>query len=113
MFGFLPNEPDREPELFQEYFDLAQEYGFIPTLIVWDVRSLDDSQVETQKLLKFVRQRQNYVFGDVNGDLTVNILDLVLIAQGLGGDQTADTALDINKDGVINILDLVLVSQNL
>ncbi len=113
LFGFLPNEPDEGTELFQEYFDLSQEYGFLPTLLIWDVHGLDDSKVETHKLLALVRERQNYVFGDVNGDLTVNILDLVLISQALGNDQVVDTVLDVNKDGVVNILDLVIVSQNL
>ena len=42
--------------------------------------------------------------GDVNGDGEVNILDLVLVAQGAPGS-------DINGDGVTNIIDLVLVAQ--
>ena len=45
---------------------------------------------------------------DVNGDGTVNILDLVLIASSFG--QTGETAADLNGDGVVNILDLVLAA---
>ena len=41
---------------------------------------------------------------DINGDGTVNILDLVVVASGLGTD-----APDVNGDGVVNILDLVAV----
>ena len=46
--------------------------------------------------------------GDVNGDGTVNISDLVLVASNLG--QTGENAADVNGDGVVNIADLVLVA---
>ena len=43
---------------------------------------------------------------DVNGDGTVNILDLVAVANGFGKDMP-----DINGDGIVNILDLVAVAN--
>ena len=43
---------------------------------------------------------------DVNGDGIVNILDLVVVANGFGTD-----APDVNGDGVVNILDLVAVAN--
>ena len=46
--------------------------------------------------------------GDVNGDGTVNIADLVLVAANLG--KTGQNAADVNNDGVVNIADLVLVA---
>ena len=46
--------------------------------------------------------------GDVNGDGTVNIADLVLVASNLGG--TGQDAADVNGDGQVNIADLVLVA---
>ena len=46
--------------------------------------------------------------GDINGDGTVNIADLVLVASSLG--QTGQNAADVNADGVVNIADLVLVA---
>lgn len=45
---------------------------------------------------------------DVNADGTVNILDLVQVANGFNG-----AAPDLNGDGIVNILDLVLVSQRM
>ena len=46
--------------------------------------------------------------GDVNGDGTVNIQDLVLTASNLG--KTGQNAADVNGDGSVNIQDLVLVA---
>ena len=46
--------------------------------------------------------------GDVNGDGTVNIADLVLVAGALG--ETGQNAADVNGDGTVNIADLVLVA---
>ena len=43
---------------------------------------------------------------DVNGDGIVNILDLVVVASGLG-----TGAPDVNGDGIVNILDLVAVAN--
>ncbi len=45
-------------------------------------------------------------FADVNNDGAVNILDLVMVANGFG-----QSAPDPNGDGVVNILDLVFVAQ--
>ena len=46
--------------------------------------------------------------GDVNGDGTVNIADLVLVAGALG--ETGENIADVNGDGQVNIADLVLVA---
>ena len=44
---------------------------------------------------------------DVNGDGVVNILDLVVVVQGLGTD---NPEADVNRDGVVNVFDLVQVA---
>ena len=51
--------------------------------------------------------------GDVNGDATVNILDIVMVAnytlgQGEFTNEQIQSA-DINQDGIINILDIVQI----
>ena len=45
---------------------------------------------------------------DINGDGTVNILDLVMVANAFG-----EAAPDLNGDGTVNILDLVIVANNI
>ena len=49
------------------------------------------------------------IFGDVNRDGSVNILDLVLVASKFGQRVSSDPA-DVNEDGVVNIVDLVKVA---
>ena len=49
------------------------------------------------------------ITADVNGDGSVNVLDLIVIASELGDAGTPLTA-DVNRDGVVNILDLILVA---
>ena len=82
------------------------------TLILSDVL-LTNSAAET-----FVPQIENAEItestglkGDVNGDGTVNISDLVLVASNLG--KTGQNAADVNADGIVNIADLVLVAEAL
>ena len=50
---------------------------------------------------------------DVNQDGTVNILDVILVAQNLGQKPPSNPRADANKDGQVNILDLVFVAEGL
>ena len=51
--------------------------------------------------------------GDVNQDGTVNVLDIILVAQNLGQKSPSNPRVDVNKDGQVNILDLVFVAERL
>ena len=51
------------------------------------------------------------IVGDANGDGTVSILDLVLVASQIG--ESGETVADINGDGTVNIQDLVVIANGL
>jgi hypothetical protein len=54
------------------------------------------------------------LFGDINLDNAVNILDLSLVASSFGsvtGDEKWNDECDLNKDSVINIIDVSLVAK--
>ena len=49
------------------------------------------------------------LFGDINSDGFVNILDIVLIINNIVNNETFNSSNDLNADGFINILDVVLL----
>ena len=59
----------------------------------------------------FMQLAQNMILGDVSGDGSINILDVVMIVQiVIGNDEIVQSA-DFNSDGYINILDIVQLTQ--
>ena len=117
-YGFHVPNPDSEPELYQLFQEAYVVWNVLPTIRIrapWMLR--EPHMVKTQGFLKSVRNGQSWeqtwdidiamdIVGDVNGDGTVNILDLVLVANAFG---TAEP--DLNGDSVVNILDLVIVAN--
>ena len=71
-----------------------------PVWAIFGTTLADDDGSATE-----LKSRNGY---DVNGDGVVNILDLVVVANGLG-----KTDPDLNGDGIVNILDLVVVAKAL
>ncbi len=67
------------------------------TVKLWDVSS---------SIIPIVSSE--FLAGDVNGDGSVNIQDLVLVAANLG--QAGQNTADVNGDGVVDIRDLVKVA---
>lgn len=108
----VPN-PDRYPKKFQEIEEKYEVMNVMPVLRLHGVSDLDTTFIKTHKLLELARERQNYRFGDVNGDGVVNILDLTLISQHFGTEKPSSRHADVNKDGVVNILDLIVVAQQI
>ena len=108
----VPN-PDRYPKKFQEIEEKYEVMNVMPVLRLHGVSDLDTTFIKTHKLLELARERQNYRFGDVNGDSVVNILDLTLISQHFGTEKPSSRHADVNKDGVVNILDLIVVAQQI
>ena len=51
-------------------------------------------------------EESDYIQGDLNGDLILNILDVLLIIDIILNQESSDLA-DINGDGIVNILDVI------
>ena len=87
------------------------EYNFVLTLI--SNENVDIHYEADFGFTLLVEEESQLLLGDVNGDTTVNILDIVMVANyTLGQDNFTDEqiqAADINQDGIINILDIVQI----
>jgi len=58
---------------------------------------------------------ENFLFGDVNGDCVVNVVDMALVALAFDSTPSSsnwNASADVNNDGVVNLLDLTLVGLN-
>ena len=60
-YGYLalPN-PDKGPQLYQEYLEAYENWGVLPTLSVWSVENLGPEQVRTQELISIARTWQKF-----------------------------------------------------
>ena len=106
--------PDQDPIYHQKVLDYSEVWGMMPTLNAWDAKQLlRPEYVETQNLLAMAGEWQHRygLNGDVNGDGTVNVLDLTLVARNVGIMPLTHFQADINGDGAVNVMDLILVSN--
>ena len=123
-YGFHVPNADGEPELYRPFQEAYIVWNVLPTIRIrapWLLRN--PVMVKTQGFLKSVRMGQSWeqtwnidivgpkVLADVNVDGVVNILDLVMVAQHIGGEKLGNPRVDVNGDGVVNILDLVIVAN--
>ena len=81
--------------------DLTSEYSY------WNM--FRGNNQRTGYFLYSGESECNVSLGDVNGDIMINILDLVQMANFVLGISTPtyECAADFNQDGMVNILDLV------
>ena len=113
------NPVDRGATNYQEDFAVTLKQGTNILLVavydLWGSWSgffgFEDDAVYTVSIV--VEDEPTVPIWDVNQDGKVNILDLVLVAQHLGGPVSTNSRADVNGDGTVNILDLVVVAQHL
>ena len=53
----------------------------------------------------------NEILGDLNGDATLNVLDIVILANYILTDDEYYSSGDLNQDGLLNVLDIVLLAN--
>ena len=105
----LAGESNGDGTLATITFEVIAEETFI--LMLSDVLLADNegnTAVPKVESAQITKEETGGLKGDVNGDETVNIADLVLVASNLG--KTGQNAADVNGDNVVNIADLVLVA---
>ena len=69
----------------------------------WDSCNGPSFQVENGG---YCQNNPDYMQGDLNGDLILNILDVIIIVDIILNQESSDLA-DINGDGIVNILDVI------
>ncbi|MDE0315597.1 MAG: DUF6259 domain-containing protein [Candidatus Poribacteria bacterium] len=104
--------PNRQPGKSEENQEKYKVWNARLLIMLVGISDLDPD-LEIHRLLQLAGERQNYKFGDVNGDGVVNILDLTPVAQHIGIQKPDNPKVDVNKDGVVNILDLTIVAQQI
>ncbi len=98
----------------------AYQTGYIKGLID-EVRlyntTLSEEKIQSLLNEKFDNQNRNgtsqtpsFVKEDINQDGSVNIFDLVTVAQNIG---SSDSGFDLNGDGSVNVFDLVRIVQRI
>ena len=74
-------------------------------------KAQNNQRYDFTEIVRFeVTDAETYAKLDVNDDGTINILDLVFVANRIG---ESDSTADVNSDGEVNILDLVQIANHI
>ena len=96
---YMPNDGSPYPRDFIVDHEGILQYANNEIDTEWMLYVLDELTGENQGML-----------GDINGDSTLNILDLVSLVNLVLSNEYINTG-DLNEDGTLNILDVVLLAN--
>jgi len=90
-------------------------YNFLYWLIDGQPQPHGQTTVQITMDASHAAEARYNLFADVNGDCVVNVLDLIIVRNGLGKNTaTGDNwKADVNQDGVVNVMDLIRVRNEL
>tara|TARA_B100000945_G_scaffold318545_1_gene323653 strand:- start:534 stop:1982 length:1449 start_codon:yes stop_codon:yes gene_type:complete len=74
--------------------------------ILWEYVNIGGKIARCQKYS--IDYLNNYLYGDINEDEIINVLDLVLIVN-IALDNDFNILCDLNNDNIVNILDIILI----
>ncbi len=117
-------QKNKEPDSIVRFISSVCKEAYNRQLcpVLWDVTDLHYDRntcklknSELQKLLAAIPEKDESVSGDVNGDGSFSVADVVMLQKWLNsaGDVTVKPNGDYNKDGVINVFDICLMKKEL
>ena len=97
LYDWHQQDPIIEAEIIRT--NKIAEYQDYPNPFI-----IDDSLIQR---CYFEDDVEEYIIGDVNQDLDINILDVVITVNMIIGLENINNLADINVDGAVDILDIV------
>lgn len=103
---FDNNEINRNQVVFENV-----NFGNTPSNVIFDIQWIDTYGNITSHNLTFNMIEITNRSTDVNGDGTVNVIDLVIVAANFGVSDATFTQGDVNEDGVVDREDILIVLE--
>ncbi len=100
----IPDENIPSLEYFEIISEIQMKEGIMPEMVVYET----DDPVVVNSIGLF-----NKTKGDINGDGSVEISDIVLLQKYLLGGESISLSADLNEDGSIDVYDMVLMRKML
>lgn len=91
---------------------LKENYINIISLILSLCMTFNFIQVFPSTLNIFAEDTEEIIYGDINNDTNINILDVILLKNVLlYNEQVSIDTADVNDDGIVNVQDLLLIKE--
>ncbi len=68
---------------------------------------MDETIEFTSVFLSELACESDYILGDINGDTTINVLDIIMLVNLILDGESPTSVSDINNDNTLNVLDII------